>query len=59
MIPWVYYYVGEETIVRLEAEHVDCISTFLEKSTIILLHQLDRILEEGLRVERVRVEVQR
>ena len=59
MIPRVYYYVGEETIVRLEAEHVDCISTFLEESTIILLHQLDRILEEGLRVERVRVEVQR
>ena len=58
MVPRVYYYVGEETVVRLETEHVDCISTFLKESTIILLHQLDRILEEGLRVERVRVEVQ-
>lgn len=49
--------VCKETVVGLEAEHVDCVTTFVKKPLVVLLHKLNRVLEERLRVQSVRVEV--
>lgn len=51
--------IRKETVVGLEAEHVDCVSTFVKKSLVVLLHKLNRVLEECLRVQSVCVEVER
>ena len=51
--------VGEETVVALEAEHVDGVSAFGEEALIEVFDEFDCVLQEGLRVQRIRVEVQR
>ena len=51
--------VREETVVRLEAEHVDGVAALVEKHLVVFLDQADGVLEEGLRVQSVRVKVQR
>ena len=59
MIFRVYRQVRKETVVGLEAEHVDSIATFLEETVVVLLHQLNCVLQEGLRVKSIRVKVER
>ena len=51
--------VREQTVVGLEAEHVDGVTTFVEEAFVVLLDQLNRVLEEGLWVKCICVEVQR
>ena len=51
--------VGEQAVVRFEAEHIDGITTLLEETCIVVSDQLDCVVEESLRVKRIRVEVQR
>lgn len=50
--------VGKETVVGLEAVHVDGVATLREELAVELLHEGDSVVEESLRVKRVRVEVQ-
>ena len=55
----VYGKVGEETVVGLEAEHVDSVSTLSKEVLIVPLDQLDRVVEESLGIQRVSVEIER
>ena len=54
-----YGKVGEETVVGLEAEHVDSVSTLSKEVLIVPLDQLDRVVEESLGIQRVSVEIER
>jgi len=51
--------IGKEREVGLEAEEVDGVATSLKERVVLLLNQTFRVVEEGLRVHRVGVEVKR
>lgn len=51
--------VCEETVVGLQTEHVDGVAAFDKELVVKLLDESDRVLEERLRVQGVRVEVER
>ena len=59
VVGWLYDQISEETVEGFKAEHIDCIATLLEETVVKELDEVDCILEEGLRIQRTRVEIER
>ena len=51
--------VSKEGVVRLETKHVDGVSTLVEELNVGLHHQLPRVVQKGLRIQRVGIEIER